>query len=81
VTRARVQRNPEFASSIDYQRRSYGAQLLGTVPTQADFSGRSIKAAEGDVAPAAMATVWPERVELAMSCFPDSGMMTWLVSD
>jgi hypothetical protein len=55
--------------------------LLGTVPTQADFSGRSIKAAEGDVAPAAMATVWPERVELAMSCFPDSGMMTWLVSD
>jgi hypothetical protein len=81
VTRARDQRNPKFASRIDYQRRSYGAQLFGTVPTQAELPGSSIKAAEGDVAPAAIATVWSERNELAMSCFPGSGMMTWLVSD
>jgi hypothetical protein len=36
---------------------------------------------ESNVAPAAIAAVWPERVELAMACLWDSGMMTWLVSD
>jgi hypothetical protein len=36
---------------------------------------------ESNVAPGAIAAVWPERVELAMVCFSDSGMMTWLVSD